>query len=39
MAVGFDIAEDFVVGYGMDYAERYRNLRAIRRLILEGADK
>jgi hypoxanthine phosphoribosyltransferase len=39
MAVGFDIAEDFVVGYGMDYAERYRNLRAIHRLILEGADK
>ncbi|HLY44006.1 MAG TPA: hypoxanthine phosphoribosyltransferase [Stellaceae bacterium] len=30
--VGFDIADDFVVGYGMDYAERYRNLRAIHRL-------
>jgi len=27
--VGFDIADKFVVGYGMDYAERYRNLRAI----------
>jgi hypoxanthine-guanine phosphoribosyltransferase len=24
--VGFDIAPDFVVGYGMDYAQRYRNL-------------
>jgi hypoxanthine phosphoribosyltransferase len=23
---GFDIANDFVVGYGLDYAERYRNL-------------
>ena len=27
--VGFDIANDFVVGYGLDYAERYRNLRCI----------
>ncbi len=27
--VGFDIANEFVVGYGLDYAERYRNLRAI----------
>ncbi|NTW41389.1 MAG: hypoxanthine phosphoribosyltransferase [Cellulomonadaceae bacterium] len=24
--VGFDIPSDFVVGYGLDYAERYRNL-------------
>ena len=24
--VGFDIPADFVVGYGLDYAERYRNL-------------
>ncbi len=24
--VGFDIAPDFVVGYGLDYAERYRDL-------------
>ncbi len=24
--VGFDIASDFVVGYGLDYAERYRGL-------------
>ncbi len=24
--VGFDIADEFVVGYGLDYAERYRNL-------------
>jgi hypoxanthine phosphoribosyltransferase len=27
--VGFDIPNDFVVGYGLDYAERYRNLRSI----------
>ena len=27
--VGFDIAPEFVVGYGLDYAERYRNLRCI----------
>lgn len=24
--VGFDIANEFVVGYGLDYAEKYRNL-------------
>jgi hypoxanthine phosphoribosyltransferase len=23
---GFDIADEFVVGYGLDYAEKYRNL-------------
>jgi len=27
--VGFDIANEFVVGYGLDYAERFRNLREI----------
>jgi hypoxanthine phosphoribosyltransferase len=27
--VGFDIPNEFVVGYGLDYAERYRNLRSI----------
>ena len=27
--VGFDIGEQFVVGYGLDYGERYRNLRDI----------
>lgn len=29
--VGFNIPRDFVVGYGLDAAERYRNLRCIRR--------
>jgi hypoxanthine phosphoribosyltransferase len=24
--VGFSIPDEFVVGYGLDYAERYRNL-------------
>ncbi|MDN6258263.1 MAG: hypoxanthine phosphoribosyltransferase, partial [Corynebacterium sp.] len=24
--IGFDIPSDFVVGYGLDYAERYRDL-------------
>ena len=23
---GFDIGDEFVIGYGLDYAERYRNL-------------
>ena len=27
--VGFDIPNEFVVGYGLDYAERYRDLRHI----------
>ena len=36
--VGFDIADEFVVGYGLDYQERYRNLRLIgvlRRELIE----
>jgi hypoxanthine phosphoribosyltransferase len=32
--VGFTIPDEFVVGYGLDYAERYRNLPDIR--VLSG---
>ena len=31
---GFDVPDEFVVGYGMDYAERYRNLPGVCRLTL-----
>ncbi|MGI8480477.1 MAG: hypoxanthine phosphoribosyltransferase, partial [Chthoniobacterales bacterium] len=27
--VGFQIADEFVVGYGLDYMERYRNLPCV----------
>jgi hypoxanthine phosphoribosyltransferase len=27
--VGFDIPNEFVVGYGLDYGEKYRNLRVV----------
>ena len=30
--VGFDIPSDFVIGYGLDYAQRERNLKAVFRL-------
>jgi hypoxanthine phosphoribosyltransferase len=38
---GFDIADAFVIGYGLDYAERYRNLPFIGTLaphVYGGAD-
>jgi len=33
--VGFEIADRFVVGYGLDYAERYRNLPYVAVLAAE----
>jgi hypoxanthine phosphoribosyltransferase len=27
--VGFDIGDEFVVGYGLDYMEKYRNLPCV----------
>ena len=30
--VGFDIPNEFVMGYGLDYAEKYRNLRVVATL-------
>ena len=38
--VGFDIADEFVVGYGLDFQEKYRNLRCLgvlRPQIVEAA--
>ena len=35
--VGFQIPDEFVVGYGLDYAERYRNLPDVGILSLPGA--
>jgi hypoxanthine phosphoribosyltransferase len=32
--VGFRIGPEFVIGYGLDYAERYRNLPYVG--VLEG---
>jgi hypoxanthine phosphoribosyltransferase len=39
---GFDIGDEFVIGYGLDYAERYRNLPFIGTLaphVYGGADQ
>jgi hypoxanthine phosphoribosyltransferase len=35
--VGFEIPDEFVVGYGLDFAERYRNLPEV--CILESDDR
>jgi hypoxanthine phosphoribosyltransferase len=34
--VGFAIPNEFVVGFGLDYAERYRNLPEVKVLSLPG---
>lgn len=33
--IGFTIPDEFVVGYGIDYAQKYRNLDYIGKVILE----
>ena len=37
--VGFSIPNEFVVGYGLDYSERYRNLPYVGILTLGSAEK
>ena len=36
--VGFQIPASFVVGYGLDVAERYRNLRGVHRYVGTDGD-
>jgi hypoxanthine phosphoribosyltransferase len=37
--VGFEIPNEFVVGYGLDYSERYRNLLDVGVLTLAANQK
>ncbi|KMK50465.1 hypoxanthine phosphoribosyltransferase [[Actinobacillus] muris] len=34
--IGFAIPDEFVVGYGIDYAQRYRNLDYIAKVVLDA---
>lgn len=36
--IGFEIPPDFVVGYGLDIGERYRNLPDLHRYVAEEVD-
>jgi len=37
--IGFQIPDKFVVGYGLDYGQRYRNLPYVGELIFEEVNK
>ena len=40
--IGFEIADEFVVGYGLDFMERYRNLPyvgVLRKELLEQPNQ
>ncbi len=37
--VGFEIPADFVIGYGLDYAQKVRNLRSIYKLVSSGESE